>query len=68
MDLRYNHGSDIEVVRAFYDDAGDLIAIGGAYSVQVLLAVRLHVFVLWASARTQSSQADTDNLRSNRDF
>ena len=39
-DIRYNHGSDIHVVRANKDDATDLLAIGGTHSVQVLQFVR----------------------------
>ena len=41
MDLKYNHGSEIQVVRANQDDATDLVAIGGMHSVQVLLTVRV---------------------------
>ncbi|KAI0811099.1 hypothetical protein BC629DRAFT_1589844 [Irpex lacteus] len=37
MDLRHNHGSDVQVVRANHDDASDLVALGGIHSVQVLL-------------------------------
>ncbi|CDO70585.1 hypothetical protein BN946_scf184636.g18 [Trametes cinnabarina] len=38
MDVRHSHGTDVFVVRACYeDDAADLIAIGGAHSVEVLL-------------------------------
>ena len=40
MDLRYDHGSEIHVVRANCDDAPDLIALSGEHSVQVLLVVR----------------------------
>ena len=39
MDLRHDHGADVHVVRANHDDATDLVAIGGAHSVQVLLIV-----------------------------
>ena len=39
MDIRYDHGADVHVVRANHDDAPDLVAIGGAHSVQVLLTV-----------------------------
>ena len=39
MDIRYDHGADVHVVRANHDDATDLVAIGGAHSVQVLLTV-----------------------------
>ena len=39
MDIRFDHGSDIHVVRANCDDAPDLVAIGGTHSVQVLLTV-----------------------------
>ena len=42
MDVRYSHGTEVYVVRACYeDDAADLIAIGGAHSVEVLLLVSL---------------------------
>ncbi|EMD34509.1 hypothetical protein CERSUDRAFT_159048 [Gelatoporia subvermispora B] len=38
MDVRHNHNSDVFCVRACYhDDAADLVAIGGAHSVEVLL-------------------------------
>ncbi|TFK93162.1 hypothetical protein K466DRAFT_581249 [Polyporus arcularius HHB13444] len=38
MDVRHSHGTEVFVVRACYeDDAADLIAVGGAHSVEVLL-------------------------------
>ncbi|OCH95227.1 hypothetical protein OBBRIDRAFT_720874 [Obba rivulosa] len=38
MDVRHTHTTDVFAVRACYnDDAADLIAIGGAHSVEVLL-------------------------------
>ncbi|KAI0340149.1 hypothetical protein BDW22DRAFT_1486417 [Trametopsis cervina] len=37
MDIRHNHGSDVQVVRANHDEAYDLVAVGGMHSVQVLL-------------------------------
>ncbi|PIL23681.1 hypothetical protein GSI_13430 [Ganoderma sinense ZZ0214-1] len=38
MDVRHSHGTEVHVVRACYeDDAADLIAVGGAHSVEVLL-------------------------------
>ena len=40
MDLHYNHGSEVQVVRANYDEAPDLVAIGGMHSVHVLYTVR----------------------------
>ena len=43
MDQRHNHGSQLHVVRANHDDATDLVAIGGAHSVQVLLTVRVRL-------------------------
>lgn len=40
MDVRHSHGTDVFVVRSCYeDDAADLIALGGAHSVEVLLLV-----------------------------
>ena len=40
MDVRHSHGTEVYVVRACYeDDAADLIAVGGAHSVEVLLLV-----------------------------
>lgn len=40
MDVRYSHPTDIFVLRAcYYDDAADLIAVGGDHSVEVLLTV-----------------------------
>ena len=40
MDVRHSHGTEVHVVRACYeDDAADLIAVGGAHSVEVLLLV-----------------------------
>lgn len=39
MDIRHDHGSEVQVVRANYDDAADLVAVGGMHSVQVLLTV-----------------------------
>ncbi|KAI0792941.1 hypothetical protein C8Q75DRAFT_864251 [Abortiporus biennis] len=39
MDVRHTHGTDVFVVRACYHSDGiDLVAIGGAHSVQVLIA------------------------------
>ncbi|KAI0086674.1 hypothetical protein BDY19DRAFT_995682 [Irpex rosettiformis] len=37
MDLRHDHGSEVQVVRANQDDASDLVAVGGMHTVQVLL-------------------------------
>ncbi|KAI0822683.1 WD40-repeat-containing domain protein [Trametes gibbosa] len=38
MDVRHSHGTEVHVVRACYeDDAADLIAVGGAHSVEILL-------------------------------
>ncbi|KAL1947489.1 hypothetical protein VTO73DRAFT_13213 [Trametes versicolor] len=38
MDVRHSHGTEVFAVRACYeDDAADLIAVGGAHSVEVLL-------------------------------
>lgn len=48
MDLRYNHGSEVQVLRANHDEATDLVAIGGMHSVQVLLTVCLHAFFITA--------------------
>lgn len=42
MDIRFDHGSDVQVVRANVDDAPDLLAVGGTHSVQVLLTVSPH--------------------------
>lgn len=40
MDVRHSHGTEVFAVRACYeDDAADLIAVGGAHSVEVLLLV-----------------------------
>ncbi len=40
MDVRHSHGTEVFAVRACYeDDAADLIALGGAHSVEVLLLV-----------------------------
>ncbi|KAH9951421.1 WD40-repeat-containing domain protein [Amylocystis lapponica] len=37
MDVRHSHGTDVYVVRTCYhDDGADLVAIGGAHSVEVL--------------------------------
>ena len=42
MDVRHSHGTEVFVVRACYeDDAADLVAIGGAHSVEVILLVCL---------------------------
>nr|VWO99074.1 N/A [Ganoderma boninense] len=38
MDVRHSHGTEVHVVRACHeDDAADLIAVGGAHSVEILL-------------------------------
>ena len=67
MDIRYDHGSEIQAVRANCDDAPDLIAVGGVHSVQVLLTVshqrvptriprpREYVHVLNSSRQTPTS-------------
>ena len=45
MDVRHSHGTEVHVVRACYeDDAADLIAVGGAHSVEILLLVGGGVF------------------------
>ena len=49
MDLRHNHGSEIQVVRANHDEAVDLVAIGGIHSVQVLLTVRVSHYTFISS-------------------
>ena len=42
-DFQYNHGSEVQVVRANHDEAPDLVAIGGMHSVHVLLTVRVRL-------------------------
>lgn len=40
--LRYEHGTEIYVLRTCeYDDAQDLIALGGEHTVEILLVVRV---------------------------
>lgn len=49
MDIRHEHGADVQVVRSSPDYAGDMVAIGGMHTVQVLLAVRTHLLLLRVS-------------------
>lgn len=58
MDIRYSHPTDVFVVRAcYYDDATDLVAIGGDHSVEVLLIVSF-AFSTREISRTQIIQQD----------
>ncbi|KAI0362809.1 hypothetical protein OH77DRAFT_1500401 [Trametes cingulata] len=72
MDVRYSHGTEVHVVRACYeDDAADLIAVGGAHSVEVLLLTdtscktiaNFHIgsritAIAWSSRVSSPSSAD----------
>ncbi|KIP02652.1 hypothetical protein PHLGIDRAFT_26486 [Phlebiopsis gigantea 11061_1 CR5-6] len=71
MDIRHDHGADVHVVRANHDDAADLVAIGGAHSVQVLLTTSTSARVIanfylgcrvtalaWSSRCTSPSTTD----------
>ncbi|KAI0670712.1 WD40-repeat-containing domain protein [Trametes maxima] len=72
MDVRYSHGTEVYAVRACYeDDATDLIAIGGAHSVEVLLltetsckaVANFHIgsritAIAWSSRVSSPSSAD----------
>ncbi|KAI0956944.1 hypothetical protein AcW1_005499 [Taiwanofungus camphoratus] len=72
MDVRHTHGTDVYVVRACYhDDGSDLVAIGGAHSVEVLLTTptscksiaNFHIgtritALAWSSRATSPSTTD----------
>ena len=43
-DVRYSHGTEIYVIRACYEEDGvDLLAVGGAHTVEILVVVSRRV-------------------------
>lgn len=43
-DVRYSHGTEVYAVRACYEEDGvDLLAVGGAHTVEVLVVVSRRV-------------------------
>jgi hypothetical protein len=59
MDLTYTHGSQIQVIRACYDDESEepLVAIGGEHSVDVLSIVSCGPIAYYPSRSSLTIQA-----------